>query len=92
MVRKDAFGAWRWQDGFFCRSLSALRAAPQECQQWPSAGDRARPVRDRGVGEATIHAIREERHRYILPGQIPGAYRVATADNGNRFSLFGISS
>lgn len=56
---KTLSGAWRWEDGYFCRSLSAPRAAPEDCQQWSVAGDQARLVRDRGTGEATFYAIRQ---------------------------------
>lgn len=52
-------GRWRWEDGYFCRSLSAPRAAPEDCQEWSVAGDRARLARERGAGESTDYVIVE---------------------------------
>jgi hypothetical protein len=54
---KELAGEWRWEDGYFCRSLSAPRPAPEDCQQWSLGDGTVRLVRDRGAGEATIYAL-----------------------------------
>ena len=51
-------GEWRWEDGFFCRTLTAP-PAPEDCQQWSVSGNEARLVRNRGTGETTVYTIRE---------------------------------
>lgn len=50
-------GEWRWEDGYFCRSLSSPRPAPEDCQQWGVADGKARLVRNRGEGDATFYAL-----------------------------------
>ena len=52
-------GEWRWEDAYFCRSLSAPRAAPEDCQEWAYGDGKARLVRDRGAGQVTIYALGE---------------------------------
>ncbi|NNK67294.1 MAG: hypothetical protein HKO95_11210 [Rhodobacteraceae bacterium] len=52
-------GTWRWEDGYFCRALTAPRPAPEDCQEWSVANDRAKLVRNRGAGDATIYALGE---------------------------------
>ena len=56
---KEMIGAWRWEDGYFCRTLSAPRPAPEDCQEWAIGGETVRLVRDRGKGEETLYAIRD---------------------------------
>ena len=51
-------GEWRWEDKYFCRSLSAPKA-PEDCQEWGYAEGKARLVRDRGAGKATVYALGE---------------------------------
>lgn len=53
-------GQWRWDDAYFCRSLSAPRAAPEDCQAWAfDDTGMARLTRNRGAGDATLYAIGE---------------------------------
>jgi hypothetical protein len=56
---KEMAGDWRWDDQYFCRSLSAPRAAPEDCQEWGFAEGKARLVRNRGAGDATIYLMGE---------------------------------
>ena len=56
---KEMAGAWRWEDGYFCRTLSAPRPAPEDCQEWAMGQEKVRLVRDRGTGGETIYAIRD---------------------------------
>ena len=52
-------GEWRWEPGYFCRSLSAPRPAPEDCQEWSLGDGTVRLVRDRGAGDKTIYALGE---------------------------------
>ena len=52
-------GAWRWEEGYFCRTLSLPRPAPEDCQEWYLGDGSARLTRDRGKGESTIYALGE---------------------------------
>jgi len=52
----DMAGTWRWDDKYFCRTLSAPKA-PEDCQEWGYADGKARLVRNRGEGDATIYAM-----------------------------------
>lgn len=52
-------GAWRWEDEYFCRTLSAPRPAPEDCQQWGYADGKAQLVRNRGAGDPTVYSLGE---------------------------------
>ena len=54
---KTLAGDWRWEDQYFCRSLSAPRAAPEDCQAWSFAEGKARLVRNRGTGDETVYSL-----------------------------------
>lgn len=54
----DMAGTWRWDDKYFCRTLTAPKA-PEDCQEWGYAEGKARLVRNRGEGDATIYAMGE---------------------------------
>ncbi|PRY20097.1 hypothetical protein CLV78_11546 [Aliiruegeria haliotis] len=54
---KELKGEWRWEDTYFCRSLSAPRPAPEDCQSWSISEGKARLVRNRGDGDETIYAL-----------------------------------
>jgi hypothetical protein len=48
----DVTGAWRWDDGYFCRDLAyGSRALGQNCQLVQQNGRTLRFVSDRGRGE-----------------------------------------
>lgn len=53
---KTMTGAWHWEDKYFCRSLSAPRPAPEDCQEWSYGEGKAKLVRNRGTGEATVYS------------------------------------
>jgi hypothetical protein len=45
-------GAWRWQDGYFCREMQAGRHVfGTDCQSVVSDGSRVRFTAERGTGE-----------------------------------------
>ena len=52
-------GEWRWDAGYFCRTLSAPRPAPEDCQEWSLGDGDMRLVRDRGQGESTLYTLSE---------------------------------
>jgi hypothetical protein len=56
---KEMAGEWRWEDKYFCRSLSAPRAAPEDCQEWSYSEGKARLVRNRGTGDAAVYSMGE---------------------------------
>ncbi|PLX39202.1 MAG: hypothetical protein C0606_01280 [Hyphomicrobiales bacterium] len=56
---KTLTGTWRWDDAFFCRVLTAPRPAPEDCQQWALADDKARLVRERGTGKTADYVVRK---------------------------------
>ncbi len=56
---RELRGEWRWEDTYFCRSLSAPRPALEDCQSWSISERKARLVRNRGDGDETIYALGE---------------------------------
>ena len=54
---RELAGEWRWDAGYFCRSLSAPRPAPEDCQEWWLGEGMVRLVRDRGAGATTDYAL-----------------------------------
>ena len=50
-------GEWRWDEGYFCRTLSAPRPAPEDCQEWSLGDGKVRLLRNRGVGESTVYLL-----------------------------------
>ena len=56
---KEMAGEWRWEDKYFCRSLSAPREAPEDCQEWSYSEGKARLVRNRGTGDAAVYSMGE---------------------------------
>lgn len=54
---KALSGKWRWEDKYFCRSLSAPRPAPEDCQQWSLAAGKARLIRNRGAGKSAVYVL-----------------------------------
>ena len=56
----DITGAWRWEDGYFCREMDWGGAAiPMNCQMVEVRGDRdLRFTVDRGAGESATFRLR----------------------------------
>lgn len=52
-------GAWRWQDGFFCRDLYwGERDFGPNCQEVRVHGDKIRFASDRGAGRSAVLTLR----------------------------------
>ena len=56
---RDVTGRWRWQDGYFCRSLSwGSTGFDDNCQAVARDGARLRFTSDRGSGQSAILSLR----------------------------------
>ncbi len=56
---RDVTGAWTWNDGYFCRTMSAGdRQFARNCQLVQYEGDRLRFIADRGKGDTANLRIR----------------------------------
>ena len=52
-------GQWRWEDGFFCRTLFwGARDLGANCQMVEASGDRLRFTSDRGAGQSAAFRLR----------------------------------
>lgn len=56
---RDVTGAWRWQDGYFCRDLAwGARDLGANCQQVTRSGHVLRFTSDRGSGRSADLTLR----------------------------------
>ncbi len=54
---KELRGKWRWDEGYFCRTLSAPRPAAEDCQEWSLGDGKVRLLRSRGAGDSTVYLL-----------------------------------
>lgn len=50
-------GRWRWEDGFWCRTITEPVQTPEDCQVWEITNRTLIITRDKGRGERIVYPL-----------------------------------